>query len=302
MSHSQRLICLTGATGYIGGRLLRLLEDRGQAIRCLARRPERLRDRVAETTETVAADVLDRSSLISGLAGVDTAYYLVHSLESKGHFEQDDRAGAENFAEAARTNGVRRIVYLGGLGDSSQGLSDHLKSRQEVGRILRRSQAQVIEFRASIIIGAGSLSFELIRALVERLPVMVCPRWVATPAQPIAVDDVLDYLLAAAELPDGESRVFEIGGPDQVSYGGIMREYARQRGLRRWMIPIPLLTPHLSSLWLALVTPVHARTGRKLVDGLRNPTVVRDDSARNVFAIRPQGLREAIAAALAKEP
>lgn len=160
---------------------------------------------------------------------------------------------------------------------------------------------QAIEFRASIIIGSESISFELIRALVERLPVMVCPKWVATPAQPIAIEDVLDYLVAALDLKDRENRIFEIGGPDQVCYGDIMREYARQRGLRRAMIPVPVLTPYLSSLWLGLVTPVYARIRRKLVKGLRNPTVVEDDSALRAFAVRPRGLREAIARALVNE-
>jgi uncharacterized protein YbjT (DUF2867 family) len=176
-----------------------------------------------------------------------------------------------------------------------------LRSRQETGKVLRASGIQVIEFRASIIIGSGSLSFELIRALVERLPVMVCPKWVATPAQPIAIEDVLEYLLAALDLEEEQSRIFEIGGPDRVSYGDIMREYARQRGLRRVMIPVPVLTPHLSSLWLGLVTPVHARVGRKLIEGLRNPTVVEDRSASEVFSIRPRGLREALARALSNE-
>ncbi|HYW79771.1 MAG TPA: NAD(P)H-binding protein, partial [Thermoguttaceae bacterium] len=301
MAIDDRLICVTGATGYIGGRLLPLLEDRAARLRCLARRPDDLRPRVAATTEIVQGDVLDRESLLSALHDVDTAYYLVHSLGTAGDFERDDREGAENFAFAAREEGVRRIVYLGGLGDPAQGLSAHLSSRQEVGRILRSTGIQVIEFRASIVIGSGSLSFELIRALVERLPVMVCPKWVSTRAQPIAVEDVLAYLLAALDLPDDASRVFEIAGPQQVSYGGIMREYARQRGLRRVMVSVPVLTPYLSSLWLSLVTPLYARTGRKLVEGLRNPTVVRDPAALQTFAIRPRRLSEAIGRALADE-
>ena len=230
------IVCLTGATGYIGGRLLPLLENRGVGVRCLTRRPESLEGQVSDATQLVQADVLDRESLTAALKGVDIAYYLVHSMGTHGDFEENDRRGAENFAAAARANRVRRIVYLGGLGESTKKLSPHLRSRHEVGQILRSSGAQVIEFRASVIIGSGSLSFELIRALVERLPMMICPRWVSTRAQPIAVEDVLAYLVAALDLDDGESRVFEIGGPDQVSYGDIMREYARQRGLRRLMI------------------------------------------------------------------
>jgi len=301
MSSDEGLICLTGGTGYIGGRLLRILEEKGCCVRCLARRPEVLRDRVAATTEVVRADVLDRDSLSAALQGAETAYYLVHNMGSGEEFEEKDRQGASNFAEAAHRCGVKRIIYLGGLGDPSPELSAHLRSRQEVGEILRGSGVEVIELRASIVIGSGSLSFELIRSLVERLPVMICPKWVATPAQPIAVEDVLAYLRAALELPEGESRIFEIGGPDPVSYGDIMREYARQRGLRRCMISVPVLTPYLSSLWLGLVTPVYARTGRKLIEGLRNPTVVRDDSALEVFDIRPRGLREAIERAFVNE-
>lgn len=302
MIPSQSIVCLTGGTGYIGGRLLPLLEDRGLRVRCLTRRPVSLQGQVAERTEVVQADVLDPESLSSALKDVDTAYYLVHSMMgTSGDFEEDDRKGAANFAAAARQSGVRRIIYLGGLGDSTQKLSPHLRSRHEVGEVLRSSESQVIEFRASIIIGSGSLSFELIRSLVERLPLMICPRWVATPAQPIAVEDILGYLLAALDAEDGESRVFEIGGPDRVSYGDIMREYARQRGLRRVMISVPVLTPRLSSLWLGLVTPVYARVGRKLIEGVRNPTLVRDNAALDAFAIRPRGLREAIQRALANE-
>ena len=301
MIPSDSIVCLTGGTGYIGGRLLPLLEDRGLRVRCLTRRPESLEAQVADKTEVVQADVLDPESLSSALKDVDTAYYLVHSMGTHGDFEEDDRKGAANFAAAAKQSGVRRIVYLGGLGDSTQKLSPHLRSRHEVGEVLRSSESQVLEFRASIIIGSGSLSFELIRSLVERLPMMICPRWVATPAQPIAVEDILDYLLAALDLEAGESRVFEIGGPDQVSYGDIMREYARQRGLRRVMISVPVLTPHLSSLWLGLVTPVYARVGRKLIEGVRNPTLVRDTTALDAFDIRPRGLREAIQRALVNE-
>jgi uncharacterized protein YbjT (DUF2867 family) len=297
----QRVVLLTGGTGYIGGRLLPRLERRGVRLRCLARRPENLRPRAANTTEVVRGDVLDPESLPAAFEGVHTAYYLIHSMGTARDFEREDRQAAANFAAAAKQAKVRRIIYLGGLGKPEHGLSSHLRSRQETGQVLRASGVQVIEFRASIIIGSGSLSFELIRALVERLPVMVCPKWVATPAQPIAVEDVLDYLMAALDLQSGESRVFEIGGPDRVCYGEIMLEYARQRGLRRIMIPVPVLTPYLSSLWLGLVTPVYARIGRKLIEGLRNPTVVEDPSALDAFSIRPRGLREAIARAIAHE-
>jgi uncharacterized protein YbjT (DUF2867 family) len=249
----------------------------------------------------IQADCLDRTSLAPAITGVQAAYYLVHSMGSAGPFEEEDRLAAQNFADAARQQGVERIVYLGGLGNQDQALSAHLRSRHEVADILRSSAIPTIEFRASIVIGSGSLSFEMIRALVQRLPVMICPRWVEVKAQPIAIEDVVAYLVAALELPVGQSAIFEIGGPDQVSYGEIMQEYARQCGLRRWMIPVPVLTPHLSSLWLGLVTPIYARIGRKLIESMRNPTLVRDKSAMTVFHIRPMGLRKAIERALHHE-
>ena len=301
MIETPNRVLLTGATGYVGGRLLPLLERKGLPVRCLTRRPEALRAKAAETTELVRGDVLDATTLPCAFRDVEIAYFLVHCMGAGQEFERLERAAAENFAAAAREAGIRRIIYLGGLGDESPDLSPHLQSRHEVGRILRTSGAETIEFRAGIIIGSGSLSFELIRSLVERLPVMICPRWVATATQPIAVEDVLEYLLAAADLPPGESRIYEVGGPDQASYGEIMSEYACQRGLRRHMIAVPVLTPYLSSLWLGLVTPVYARVGRKLIEGVRNSTVVRDNAALGSFPIRPRGLREAIARAIEKE-
>jgi uncharacterized protein YbjT (DUF2867 family) len=228
---------------------------------------------------------------------------MVHSMGSPGSegFEQRDRLGAENFARAARAAGVRRIVYLGGLGDEEGELSPHLRSRHEVGSILRASGVPVIEFRASIVIGSGSLSFEMLRALVERLPVMVTPRWVRVKAQPIAIGDLLAYLEAALDLETEESRVYEIGGSERVSYGELMGEYARQRRLRRFMIPVPVLTPRLSSLWLGLVTPLYARVGRALIESICHETVVRDDRALQDFAVKPMGVQQAIANALANE-
>ena len=293
----QALILVTGASGYVGGRLLRSLESAGERVRCLARRPDFLRSSVGPTTEVVTGDVLDADSLCNSMAGVETAYYLVHSMGSAGQFEDEDRRAAQNFGDAARSAGVKRIIYLGGLGDSRDQLSAHLRSRHEVGEILRSSGVQVIEFRASIVIGSGSLSFELIRALVEKLPVMITPRWVDVPAQPIAIEDLLKYLLAARDLPGTESKIYEVGGVDQVSYGALMKEYARQRGLRRMLIRVPVLTPRLSSLWLGLVTPLYARIGRKLIDSIRHPTLVRDPAAAKDFDLRPMGYREAIAAA-----
>jgi uncharacterized protein YbjT (DUF2867 family) len=234
------------------------------------------------------------------MAGVDTAYYLVHSMGGSGAFEEEDRRAAAVFAEAAQAARVGRIVYLGGLGRGGD-LSPHLASRQEVGLALAESGVPVIEFRASIVIGSGSLSFEMVRGLCDRLPVMVAPRWVKTLAQPIAVEDLIAYLVAALDLEPAEGLVIEIGGADQVSYLDLMREYCRQRGLRRLIIPVPFLTPRLSSLWLGLVTPLYARTGRALIDSVRNETVVTDPAALELFSLRPRGIREAVARALVNE-
>jgi uncharacterized protein YbjT (DUF2867 family) len=298
---SPSLILLTGASGYVGGRLLRALQERGLRVRCLARRPEFLRQRVAPGTEIVQGDVLDRPGLRAALEGVDLAYYLVHSMGAAGSFEEKDREGAANFGAAAREAGVRGIIYLGGLGDDTPTLSPHLKSRHEVGTVLRASGVPVLEFRASIVIGSGSLSFEMIRSLVDRLPVMVTPRWVSMPAQPIGVRDLIDYLTAALDLPTERYGVFEIGGADRVSYAEIIRAYARQRGMTLRMIPVPVLTPFVSSLWLGLVTPLYARVGRKLIESIVHSTVVRDESALRAFTVRPVGIDEAIRQALVNE-
>jgi uncharacterized protein YbjT (DUF2867 family) len=294
------LILLTGASGYVGGRLLNRFESEGRRVRCLSRHPVFLEPRVGEQTEVLHGDLLDRESLHGVFDDIDTAYYLVHSMADAEHFEEKERTSARNFADAAHAAGVRRIIYLGGLGHGSE-LSPHLETRQEVGRILRDSGVPTIELRASVIIGSGSLSFEMVRALVEKLPVMFTPRWVSARAQPIGIDDVLDYLVAALEIPLTGSVVYEIGGTDAISYRGIMEEYARQRGLKRWMIPVPVLTPRLSSLWLGLVTPIYARIGRKLIEGVRNETVVRDQRALEDFNVRPQGIRESIRRALSNE-
>jgi uncharacterized protein YbjT (DUF2867 family) len=300
LGNDRRLVLLTGATGYVGGRLLHALEATGHRVRCLSRHPNALSQRVAQTTEVVKGDALDAASLATSMVGVHAAYYLVHSMASANSFEEEDRCAAHAFAAAARDAGVQRIVYLGGLGSGSE-LSAHLRSRQEVGRILRESGVPTIELRASIVIGSGSASFEMIRALVEKLPVMITPRWVKTRSQPIAVEDVIAYLMRALDIQISGSTTVEIGGTDQVSYLDLMKEYAHQRGLRRWMIPVPVLSPRLSSLWLGLVTPVYARVGRELVDSLRNETIVRDRSADALFSVRPLGYREALKRALANE-
>jgi uncharacterized protein YbjT (DUF2867 family) len=290
-THQRKRVLLTGATGYVGGRLLPVLEKADVALRCLARRPEFLHPKTAPETEIVGGDVRDPEVLTKAMSGVDVAYYLIHAMGEGGELLEEEMGTARRFGELARDCGVGRIIYLGGLGEG-----------QEVGKILRDSGVPTIEFRASIIIGSGSLSFELIRSLVSRLPVMVTPRWTRTRSQPIAIEDVIAYLMAALDCPLGESEIFEIGGSDVVSYGELMHELARQLGLRRLMIPVPVLTPQLSSLWLALVTPVYRRIGRHLIEGLRNPTVVCAPEALELFPkIRPRGVREAIERALLLE-
>jgi len=296
------LILLTGVTGYVGGRLAGRLEERGQRVRAMSRRPDHADHQTADTTESVYGDALARESLDAAMAGVHTACYLIHSLGSGEDFEQLEQQAATNFADAAREAGVRRIVYLGGLGDHPES-SPHLRSRRRVGRILADA-VPTIEFRASIIIGSGSLSFELIRSLARRLPLMVVPRWGYTQTQPISIEDVLDYLVAGLdlELDEGEQhRVYEIGGPDRVSYVDLMQLYARQRGLRRLMIPVPVLTPRLSSLWLGLVTPVYARVGRKLIESTETSMLVRDDRALRDFDLEPRGVDAALERALVRE-
>jgi uncharacterized protein YbjT (DUF2867 family) len=246
--------------------------------------------------------VLDEASLLPALEGVHTAFYFVHSMGTAHHFEELDRKAAFAFGKACQKKNVKRIVYLGGLGDTKSLLSPHLKSRHEVGKVLASSGVPVLEFRASIIIGSGSLSFELVRALVERLPIMVTPLWVRAQAQPIAIEDVLLYLQEAIHIPMPNAHwIVEIGGPEKCSYSDLMKFYASERKLKRWMIPVPVLTPKLSALWLGFVTPIYARIGRKLIESLRFPTVVNDFSSAKQFSVQPRGIREAIHRALRQE-
>lgn len=285
------MILLTGATGYVGGHLLSTLMSRDIPVRCLSRNIERLP--APARAMAIQGDIRNSEALRTAMQGVGTAYYLVHSMTEDGDFSDIERQSARGFAGAARDAGVRRIIYLGGLGRGA-GLSKHLASRQEVGDILRETGVPVIEFRASVIIGSGSISFELARTLVDKLPFMVTPRWVRTLAQPIAIDDIVAYLVEALDVDLPTGGIFEIGGAERVSYGDLMREYARQRGFWRMMLPVPVLTPRLSSLWLSLVVPRHARVGRLLIEGVRNETVVSDDSADRVFGVRPIGLAETV--------
>lgn len=300
---TRKHVLLTGVTGYIGSHLLPLLE-KDYFVRCFVRDPSHLPSSLDSQTQSVKGDLIDKESILQAMQGIDVAFYLVHSMQSLKNFTEQDKLAAIHFAEAASDCKVKRIIYLGGLGDGYQNLSSHLKSRQEVGLCLRKYAVgvQVIEFRASIIIGAGSLSFELIRSLCERLPIMITPKWIWNLAQPIAISDVLAYLCKAIEANIGGNPIFEIGGKDQMSYGDIMQEYCRQRHLKRWLISVPVLTPWLSSLWLGLVTPLYARVGRKLIESIRVPTVVQNTSAEEIFQIHPMGVKEAIELALGSVP
>lgn len=294
-------ILLTGGSGYVGGLLLRRLESKQRRVRCLSRNPEKM-GVVGADTELVQGNVLEPATLESAMKDIDTAYYLVHSMGYSEDFREADRRAARNFGAAAKNAGVKRIIYVGGLGqESDPKLSPHLRSRHEVGEILRKSGVDTIEFRASAVLGAGSLSFEMIRSLTNRLPVMICPKWLSTPTQPIAIDDLLEYLTEALDLPPNQNRIFEIGGTDVVTYGQLIKEYANQQGLRRWLISVPLLTPYLSGLWLGLVTPATAEVGRHLIEGLKNPTTVMDNSADEAFSVRPMGIKAAIQRALADD-
>jgi len=301
-STDLRLILVTGATGYIGGRLVPILLERGYRVRCIVRDPARLQGRPWHSAvEIVKGDVLDADSLIPAMQDISAAYYLVHSLAGGSDFHQRDLTAAQNFGDAARTAGVARIIFLGGLAESSTGLSEHLRSRQQTGDTLRASRIPVTEFRAGVIIGSGSLSFEMIRYLTERVPIMICPRWVYTRTQPIGIREVLEYLATALTIPETTGRVIEIGGAEVVTYGEMMMTYAEVRGLKRWMVQVPVLTPRLSSYWVNLVTPIPAAIARPLIEGLRNESIVHDPSAQSLFPdIQPVGYRTAVERALAK--
>ena len=295
-----RSILVTGATGYIGGRLVPRLLNEGYLVRCLVRDSSRLEGRAWQgDVEIVAGDVLEPGSLDPAMQGVEVAYYLIHSMGAGADFEQRDLHAARNFGRAAKAAGVERIIYLGGLAESSPGLSEHLRSRQQTGEALREAGVPVTEFRAGVIVGSSSLSFEMIRYLTERVPVMICPRWVYTRTQPIGIREVLDYLTASLTVPGSAGRIIEVGGADVVTYGEMMMIYANVRGLKRWLLPVPVLTPRLSSLWVNLVTPIPSKIARPLVEGLRNENVVNDPAARELFPdIRPAGYRTSVERAL----
>ena len=294
---------VTGATGYIGGRLVPRLLDRGYRVRCLVRSKRKLESRPwfgDERVEIVERDLLEADGLADDLRGCGCAFYLVHSMKAAGgDFAERDRTLASNFAAAAADAGVGQIIYLGGLGETGDDLSEHLRSRREVGEVLREGAVPVTTLRAAIILGSGSASFEVLRYLVERLPVMVTPRWVHTECQPIAVRDVLEYLMGVIGDERALGRSFDIGGPRVLTYLELMREMGRALRLpRRLVIPVPVLTPKLSSYWIHFVTPISARIARPLAEGLRNRVVVREDSIREIVAIETIEPRAAIDLAL----
>ncbi len=297
--YGREVIAVAGATGYIGGLLCARLREQGEEVRALARQPQGSPELARIGCELRSADVLDPASLGPALEGVEIAYYLVHSMGrgADGDFADRDRAGAENFSAAAATAGVKRIVYLGGLGEGST----HLDSRQATARILQSGEVPVVYFRAAAVVGAGSESFRTVLHLVRRLPVMVTPKWAKTRTQPIAIDDVLAYLAAASDLDAPVEREIQLGGADVTTYGGMIDELARAMGRHPPLrITVPVLTPWLSSLWIGLVTPVDPGVARPLIEGLATETIVTDPSGMSLFEVEPTPLSAALDASLAQ--
>lgn len=292
---------VTGASGYIGGRLVDALLASGVSVRAMSRNPERLSELARRGVEVVRGDVLDRRSLREALRGVGEAYYLVHSMgaaQSRRSFAEYDRYAAQNFAFAA--SHLSQVIYLGGLGRADDTLSPHLRSRQEVGEILRAGVAPTTVLRAGMVIGRGSASFTMLLSLVRRLPVMITPRWVENRTQPLAIADAIGYLQAARGNPHTFGRSVDIGGPDVLTYREMMQRTARILGRRRLIIGVPVLTPTLSSYWVELVTPVPLELAQPLIEGLRNDTVVQDDLSRHVMPIPLTHFDDAVRAALGR--
>jgi uncharacterized protein YbjT (DUF2867 family) len=292
------MILVTGATGYVGGRLIPRLLEKGYKVRCLSRDPLSIEGRW-KGAEIVKGNVLDKSSLKKNIfEGIEAAYYLIHSMGSEREFSKTDIVAAENFAQAAEQQGVKRIIYLGGLISSEKNLSKHLTSRLQTGETLRKFGVPVTEFRAGVIVGSGSLSFEMIRYLTERLAVMITPKWVNTKTQPIAIRDVLRYLIDALKIEKTAGEIIEIGGEDILTYKELMSTYAEIRGLKRYFIKVPVLTPWLSSHWVGLVTPLPAGIAKPLVEGLKNELICSDNKAKEFFNFKPISYREAVELAL----
>jgi uncharacterized protein YbjT (DUF2867 family) len=293
----MKRVLIVGASGYIGSRLAERLSKRGEQLTLMSRDVRGMAARFPRA-KVVAADLLDPATLAPALADIDVAYYLAHSMAAgERGFAERDKQAAQAFAQAAAKANLGRIVYLGGLGEESAQLSAHLASRQRTGTQLAATGVPVTEFRAAVIIGSGSASFEILRYLTERLPVMITPRWVSTRSQPIGISDVLDYLVGALDHPE-LTGVVEIGGPEVLTYGAMIRAYARQRGLRRLMIPVPVLTPRLSSYWVSLVTPIPSGLARPLIEGMRNEVVVRNPGPAAAFGMQPMVFEEALRQAI----
>ncbi len=305
MAENFSKILLTGATGFVGGRLLHALTGHGMNVRCLVRSPEKLRGNLflEEEIEIAKGDLLQDDTLDSAFEGIEVAYYLVHSMggrtigENKV-FAERDRIAAENFIRAADKTGVSRVIYLGGLGETGDGLSKHLASRQEVGEILSSGQPQATELRAPNIMGAGGAPFEMLRYLVERLPVMVCPRWIETRCQPIDIRDMVNYLLGCLREPATAGLSLDVGGPDIVTYREMMEIYAKVRGLKRLIITVPVLTPRLSTYWVNMVTPVPSGVVNPLVEGLKNEVICRENRIRELIPMKLMPLEQSICIAL----
>lgn len=305
MSEVLSKILLTGPTGFIGGRLLHALDQEGFRIRCLVRLSEKLviKHPLKQEPEVAYADLLQPDTLPQAMEGMEAAYYLVHSMGGRSiaetrAFAERDRKCAANFLRAAEEAGLKRIIYLGGLGETGDKLSKHLASRQEVANILQSGRIQTTALRAAVIIGAGGASFELIRYLAERLPVMMCPRWVNTRSQPIDVQNVISYLVGCLRQPATADLTLDIGGPDIVSYRQMMVLYAQVRGLHRFIFTVPVLTPRLSAYWINLMTPVPAGIVFPLVEGLKNEVICRDNRIRDLIPIDLISMQEAICTAL----
>jgi uncharacterized protein YbjT (DUF2867 family) len=281
---NQKLILITGATGYVGGRLVPKLLEAGYRVRCLVRDPSRLQGRSwLNKVEVVSGDALSPDSLANAMKDVSAAYYLIHGMQGGKLNAERDLQAARNFAQAAEDANIERIIYLGELVDPTANLSPYLRARHETGYILRYGKVPVTEFRAGMIVGSGSALFEMIRYLTEREPLLICPAWFYSQAQPIAIRDVLSYLIDVLKTPDSNGRVIEIGGPTRLTYADMLLGYAKERNLKRWLIPTPFNAPRLSAYWVHMVTPIHWRIVAPLIEGLRAKLVVRDDTARKIF-------------------
>jgi uncharacterized protein YbjT (DUF2867 family) len=294
-------VLVLGATGYIGGRLIPLLLSSGHRVRCLVRSPRKLTGKSWSNVEVLAGDVLRPDSFGQAFENIDILIYLIHSMTGgERQFEHTDRTAAENVAQAARRFGVKRILYLGGLGKRNASQSPHLRSRHEVADILRNSGVPVTELRAGVIIGAGSASFEMIHHLVNRLPVMICPRWVHVKTQPIGIDDVLHYLVESVGNENTTGQIIDIGSPDILSYKEMMLGVAKTLHLKRWIFPVPVLTPRLSSYWMNLITPIPVALARSLIESLRSETVCENNRAETLFSFKPASFEETVRRALEK--